>query len=102
MSANEPHHDPYEEFNMEIPEDTFPEEPISARAAQAIVESAMWTDANPMLKQVRWGRAELVSWMSGDGHTLQGKLVKPAKSVCFKQAAITQQPFLQQGVINPA
>ena len=49
MSANEPHHDPYEEFNMEIPEDTFPEEPISARAAQAIVESAMWTDANPML-----------------------------------------------------
>jgi len=49
MSAKELHHDPYEEFNMEISEDTFPRESISARAAQAIVEAAMWTDGNPML-----------------------------------------------------
>ena len=49
MSPKELHHDPYEEFNMEISEDKFPKESISARAAQAIVEAAMWTDGNPML-----------------------------------------------------
>ena len=50
MSPKERHQDPYEEFNMEIPKDTFPRESISARAAQAIVEAAMWTDGNPMLQ----------------------------------------------------
>ncbi|MGA1606841.1 MAG: prolyl oligopeptidase family serine peptidase [Planctomycetota bacterium] len=35
------------------------------------------TDANPMLDEVRWGKAELVSWHSADGIPLQGKLVKP-------------------------
>jgi glutamate decarboxylase len=49
MGKPEGHHDPYEEFNMEISMDSFPEESISARAASAIVESSMWTDANPML-----------------------------------------------------
>ena len=34
---------------MEFSEDEFPQESISARAAQAVVEAAMWTDANPML-----------------------------------------------------
>ena len=41
--------DPYEEFNMELPDREFPQDSISATAAKAIVDSAMWTDANPML-----------------------------------------------------
>ena len=49
MTSKDESTNPYEEFNMEIPEDTFPQESISARAAKAIVDSAMWTDANPML-----------------------------------------------------
>jgi glutamate decarboxylase len=40
---------PYDEFNTEIPRDDFPAEGMSARAAQAIVNSFAWTDANPML-----------------------------------------------------
>jgi glutamate decarboxylase len=39
----------YDEFNMEIPRDTFPASGMSARAAQAIVDSFAWTDANPSL-----------------------------------------------------
>lgn len=39
---------PYDQFNFPIPEH-FPEEGMAARAAQAIVESECWTDANPML-----------------------------------------------------
>ncbi len=39
---------PYEEFNVEIPS-TFPEDTMTPRAAQAIVKSECWTDANPML-----------------------------------------------------
>jgi dipeptidyl aminopeptidase/acylaminoacyl peptidase len=35
------------------------------------------TDANPKLREVRWGRAELVRWKSADGIALQGKLVVP-------------------------
>ena len=38
----------YEEFNIEIPE-AFPENTMIPRAAQAIVQSGCWTDANPML-----------------------------------------------------
>jgi glutamate decarboxylase len=40
---------PYDEFNFSIPEDEFPKDGMSARAAAAIVISAEWTDANPML-----------------------------------------------------
>jgi glutamate decarboxylase len=40
---------PYDQFNMEIPRKTFPAEGMAARAAQAIVNSYAWTDANPML-----------------------------------------------------
>src|SRR6516164_3132696 len=40
---------PYDEFNMPIPRETFPSEGMAARAAQAIVNSFAWTDANPML-----------------------------------------------------
>lgn len=39
---------PYEEFNVEIPS-TFPEDTMTPRAAQSIVKSECWTDANPML-----------------------------------------------------
>ncbi|WP_341679215.1 glutamate decarboxylase [Niveibacterium sp. SC-1] len=40
---------PYDQFNIEIPEDHFPPEGISAAAAKALVNSEAWTDANPML-----------------------------------------------------
>ncbi|NML30528.1 glutamate decarboxylase [Paraburkholderia antibiotica] len=40
---------PYDEFNYSIPEDEFPKDGMSARAAAAVVISAEWTDANPML-----------------------------------------------------
>jgi glutamate decarboxylase len=49
MTDTEKHHNPYEEFNMEVPKENFPQDSISARAAKALIESAMWTDANPML-----------------------------------------------------
>src|SRR5260370_8304731 len=39
---------PYDQFNIEIPE-KFPEEGISASAANAIVNTETWTDANHML-----------------------------------------------------
>ncbi len=39
---------PYEEFNLDIPEN-FPESTLSPRAAKAVVQSGLWTDANPML-----------------------------------------------------
>lgn len=37
----------YDEFNWDIPENEFPRAGMSARAAQAIVVSEAWTDANP-------------------------------------------------------
>ena len=40
---------PYDEFNIIIPTETFPAEGLAARAAQAIVNSFAWTDANTML-----------------------------------------------------
>jgi len=40
---------PYDQFNIEISQDAFPAEGMAARAAQAIVNSYAWTDANPML-----------------------------------------------------
>ncbi|MDJ0945674.1 MAG: glutamate decarboxylase [Kiloniellales bacterium] len=39
----------YEEFQSEVPKGAFPKAGMSARAAQAMVESHMWTDSNPML-----------------------------------------------------
>jgi glutamate decarboxylase len=39
---------PYDEFNFEVPK-TFPAHGMSARAAQAVVQSECWTDCNPML-----------------------------------------------------
>jgi glutamate decarboxylase len=39
----------YDEFNIHIPKDEFPQNSLSARAAHAIVISDEWTDCNPML-----------------------------------------------------
>ena len=39
---------PYDQFNFEIPK-KFPEQGMSAAAANGIVNSETWTDANPML-----------------------------------------------------
>src|SRR5215468_9651199 len=39
----------FDEFNMPIPRETFPATGMTARAAQATVNSFAWTDANPML-----------------------------------------------------
>ncbi|OZI42435.1 glutamate decarboxylase [Bordetella genomosp. 5] len=40
---------PYDQFNIHVPENEFPRNGISARAAQALVLSDEWTDTNPML-----------------------------------------------------
>ncbi|OZI52166.1 glutamate decarboxylase [Bordetella genomosp. 5] len=40
---------PYDQFNINVPENEFPRNGISARAAQALVLSDEWTDTNPML-----------------------------------------------------
>ena len=39
----------FDEFNLSIPRESFPAEGMAARAAQGIVNSFAWTDANPML-----------------------------------------------------
>ena len=39
---------PYDQFNFEIPQ-KFPEQGMSAAAANSIVNSETWTDANPVL-----------------------------------------------------
>ena len=47
--VHQPHKQtPYDQFNFGIPQ-KFPKEGISATAANAIVNSETWTDANPML-----------------------------------------------------
>jgi glutamate decarboxylase len=40
---------PFDQFNMPVPQDTFPETIMAARAAQQVTASEAWTDANPML-----------------------------------------------------
>jgi len=39
----------YDQFNIEVPENEFPKTGISARAAEGLVLSQEWTEANPML-----------------------------------------------------
>jgi glutamate decarboxylase len=39
----------YDQFNLEISDDRFPEKGMVPRAVQAIVTAEAWTDANPML-----------------------------------------------------
>ena len=39
----------FDEFNMPVPRETFPATGMAARAAQALLNSFAWTDANPML-----------------------------------------------------
>ena len=40
---------PFDYFNEDIPENSFPEQGMNARSAEAIVNSEAWTDANPVL-----------------------------------------------------
>ncbi len=40
---------PFDYFNETVPENTFPEPLMAPRAAQGIVNSEAWTDANPVL-----------------------------------------------------
>src|SRR5215472_63389 len=39
----------FDEFNRPVPRETFPSTGMAARAAQALLNSFAWTDANPML-----------------------------------------------------
>src|SRR5215831_8612464 len=39
----------FDDFNVPVPRETFPAAGMTARAAQALVNSFAWTDANPML-----------------------------------------------------
>src|SRR5215831_14349582 len=39
----------FDDFNVPVPRETFPAAGMTARAAQAMVNSFAWTDANPML-----------------------------------------------------
>src|SRR5271157_1644442 len=48
MPDQSPKQTPYDQFNFEIPK-KFPEQGMSAAAANGIVNSETWTDANPML-----------------------------------------------------
>lgn len=56
---------------------TYADFPDVHTADLAFAGERQLTDANPMLDEVRWGKAELVSWHSADGIPLQGKLVVP-------------------------
>lgn len=50
LSQVRDHHiTPYEEFNLEVEREHFPDLGMSARAAEAVVNAECWTDANPML-----------------------------------------------------
>ena len=49
MSNSTPVETPYDEFNHDIPEDHFPQTGMTARAAQAMVSSEAWTDAQPVM-----------------------------------------------------
>src|SRR5262245_9355110 len=40
---------PFDAFNTDIDHQHFPEQGMAARAAEALVNSECWTDANPML-----------------------------------------------------
>src|SRR5258705_3236186 len=40
---------PYDEFNHTVPEDHFPIEGMSARAAEAVVTSESWSDCQPVM-----------------------------------------------------
>lgn len=45
----DPRATPWEMFNMDIPEDQFPRHAVVPRAAEAIVNSEAWTDAQPVM-----------------------------------------------------
>jgi len=44
---------------------------------KSFTELTKVSDANPWQKDYNWGTAELVNWLSADGHPMQGILYKP-------------------------
>ncbi|MFY9345413.1 MAG: prolyl oligopeptidase family serine peptidase, partial [Planctomycetota bacterium] len=56
---------------------TFAEFPDLWTAAADFTDQRRLTDVNPQQKGYRWGKAELVRWIDGDGGARQGILVKP-------------------------
>ncbi|MFN9304567.1 MAG: redoxin domain-containing protein [Planctomycetota bacterium] len=56
---------------------TFAEFPDLWTVAADFTDARRLSDANPQQKQFRWGKAELVHWIDGDGGRRKGVLVKP-------------------------
>ena len=56
---------------------TFAEFPDLWTAASDFTDRRRLSDANPQQREFRWGRAELVRWIDGDGAPRKGVLVKP-------------------------
>ncbi len=63
----------YEEFQLELPTDTFPQQEMTPWAAHAVVESDMWTDSNPMLNLssfvTTYMEPEVKEMMANHAHT---------------------------------
>lgn len=56
---------------------TFAEFPDLWTAASDFSDQRRLSDANPQQKNFRWGKAELVHWVDGDGGQRKGILIKP-------------------------
>lgn len=56
---------------------TFAEFPDLWTAAADFGDQRRLSDANPQQKNYRWGKAELVHWIDGDGGARKGILIKP-------------------------
>jgi dipeptidyl aminopeptidase/acylaminoacyl peptidase/peroxiredoxin len=56
---------------------TFAEFPDLWTSRPDLRDAVRLSDANPQQQQYRWGKAELVRWVDGDGKDRQGVLVKP-------------------------
>ncbi len=63
---------PYEEFQTEVDVTKFPKSEMTPRAAQAYVESHLWTDSNPMLNLssfvTTWMEPEVRDLMARNAH----------------------------------
>ncbi len=56
---------------------TFAEFPDLWTATADFRDLRRLSDANPQQREYRWGKAELVRWIDGDGASRQGVLIKP-------------------------
>ena len=56
---------------------SFAEFPDLWTVASDFTDARRLSDANPQQQQFRWGKAELVHWIDGDGGQRKGVLVKP-------------------------